>query len=394
MTRLSYQQGYVSEPIRTRRGIAFKIRYRVHTAQGKWKQKAETLYGLSGKKTARAILEQKIREASGRKVEAAELTFTDFVESYWKPYLDRRNVKPSTRLSYEVALGRHLHPVLGDMHLAGITPLHIEDLLQSKLKSGLSPKTVLNLLRLMQGIFSLAVDNDLIARSPIRKKHRPEVPRREKPAWRPEQVRAIIEAMPQQHRAFFVCAALTGARQGELLGLQWKHVDFEARKLRIEHSLWNGQLVTPKTPKSERVVPFGEVLSQVLKEHLESSLHTGAEDFVFCRPDGSPLRPDQLRRDVLRSALDRLGIPRVKGASGFHAFRHSAGSIINAQTGNLKLAQKLLGHSNLSTTADIYTHTAEEAERGAAVAMEQAIFGDLFPVVPKTGNRNKSVAVN
>jgi hypothetical protein len=65
MTRLSYQQGYVSDPMRTRRGIAFKIRYRVPTVQGKWKQKSETLYGLSGKKAARAILEQKIREASG-----------------------------------------------------------------------------------------------------------------------------------------------------------------------------------------------------------------------------------------------------------------------------------------------------------------------------------------
>ena len=56
MTRQSYQQGYVSEPIRTRRGIIFKIRYRVPTAQGKWKQKSETLYGLSGKKAARAVL--------------------------------------------------------------------------------------------------------------------------------------------------------------------------------------------------------------------------------------------------------------------------------------------------------------------------------------------------
>ena len=63
MTRQSYQQGYVSEPIRTRRGIAFKIRYRVRTAEGKWQQKSETLYDLSGKKAARAVLEQRLREA-------------------------------------------------------------------------------------------------------------------------------------------------------------------------------------------------------------------------------------------------------------------------------------------------------------------------------------------
>ena len=94
------------------------------------------------------------------------------------------------------------------------------------------------------------------------------------------------------------------------------------------------------------------------------------------------MHPDVLRKDVLYPTLDRLNIPRPKGAAGFHAFRHSAASLINAETGNLKLTQKFLGHSNVSTTADIYTHTTEAMEREAAVALERAIFGNLFPVVP------------
>ena len=56
MTRQSYQQGYVSRAIHTRYGDAFKIRYRVRTAEGKWRQKSETLYNLSGRKAARAVL--------------------------------------------------------------------------------------------------------------------------------------------------------------------------------------------------------------------------------------------------------------------------------------------------------------------------------------------------
>jgi integrase len=84
----------------------------------------------------------------------------------------------------------------------------------------------------------------------------------------------------------------------------------------------------------------------------------------------------------------------MKGASGFHAFRHTAGSVVEAQTGRLKLAQRLLRHSNLSTTADVYTHTTKQAEREAAVALERAYFGDLFPVVPNLGNGNKKEAVN
>lgn len=92
--------------------------------------------------------------------------------------------------------------------------------------------------------------------------------------------------------------------------------------------------------------------------------------------------------------LDGLGISRASRSSGFHTFRHSAASIVNQQTGNLKLVQRLLGHSNLSTKADVYTHTSNEAEREAALALEQAIDGDLFSVVLKIENKNNNTAVN
>ncbi len=113
------------------------------------------------------------------------------------------------------------------------------------------------------------------------------------------------------------------------------------------------------------------------------SRHIGLEDFVFCKPDGSTLHPDVLRKDVLYPALDRLGIKRGTRASGFHAFRHAAASLINAKTGDLKLGQKLLGHSTMSVTADVYTHTYAEDERRAATELENAIFTDSGAVVPQ-----------
>ena len=73
-------------------------------------------------------------------------------------------------------------------------------------------------------------------------------------------------------------------------------------------------------------------------------------------------------------------------------FRHSAASMVNAETGNLKLAQKLLGHSNLNTTADVYTHTSAEDERQAALALERASYGNLFRTVPETANKNSRAA--
>ena len=390
MNRRSYQKGYVSKPTRTNDGMKFVIRYRVRTSEGVWQHKAETLYGLSGKKAAQAILDERIRDESTQKTTTPNLTLTQFIDAYWRPYLERQNVKPSTLQGYDSLLGQHITPILGELSLTDIAPLHIEQLLQSKLT--LSPKTRRNLVGLLQGILSLALDDDLIEKSPVRNRHKPAVTIREKPVWTSEQVRSIIASVPERYRALFACAALTGARLGELLGLQWKHIDFDGRKLRIAQSLWHGRLVTPKTQGSFRTVLFGAALGMALTNHLKNSQHIGPEDFVFSKSDGSTLDPDGSRRDVLYPALDRLGIPRDKRSAGFHTFRHSVGSLINAQTGNLKLAQKLLGHSNLSTTADIYTHTSHESEREAALAVERAIYGDLFSNVLNSENKNKDAA--
>ena len=111
MARQSFQEGYVSKPIKTRQGIAFKIRYRVRMGNGKWKQKSETLHGV-GKKEARAELGKRIKSATPERMEAADLTLRAFVEKYWRPYLERKNVKLSTRTSYESALTVHLLPSL------------------------------------------------------------------------------------------------------------------------------------------------------------------------------------------------------------------------------------------------------------------------------------------
>jgi Phage integrase, N-terminal SAM-like domain len=113
-TRHTFQRGYVSEGFKTRRGIAYRIRYRVPTADEKWKHKSEVLYDLSGRKAARDVLKNRLQEALKRIPEAAELTVQDFVEAYWKPYLERRNVKPSTRKGYASVLNTHILPVLGD----------------------------------------------------------------------------------------------------------------------------------------------------------------------------------------------------------------------------------------------------------------------------------------
>jgi integrase len=267
---------------------------------------------------------------------------------------------------------------VGEIPLAKVTPLHIERFLGERSKNA-STKTMLNELGLLQSIFSLAVENDLIERSPVRSKHKPKVVRTEKPIWSPDEVRQILAALPEQHRSLFTCGACTGVRVGELLALTWGNVSFEEHTIKIQNSLWNGQMVRPKTEASVRVLHMGPALLGVLRRHWAQAVHRASTDLVFCKADGCSWNPDVLRKDVLYPVLDRLRLPRPARASGFHRFRHSAGSFVNSQTGNMKLAQRMLGHSRFETTANVYTHALQEQEREAAIAVEQVIFGEFVP---------------
>ncbi len=392
MARSSFQRGFVSDPIRTRSGVVFEIRYRVRNGNGTWKHKSERLHGLKGKNEARAVLEKKLRELAVEVIRPNELNMQDFVDQYWMSYLDRIEAKPSTRKSYGSIL-KHLLPSLGQLRLAQITPLHIEQLIQQRSKK-VSAKTLLNELGLLQSIFSLAVENDLMDRSPVRSKHKPKSTHSEKPIWSSEQVRNILAALPTQYRPLFTCAALTGLRVGELLALAWQNVSFDNRTISVQRSLWNGQFVRPKTESSIRTLHAGPTLITVLRDHWAVSAHPAPTDLVFCKANGAPFHPDVVRKDVLYPTLDRLGIPRPARGSGFHCFRHSAGSFVNAQTGNLKLAQKLLGHSRYETTANIYTHASSDQEREAAEALERAIFGESVRNVRENTNNKGSQVIN
>jgi hypothetical protein len=106
---------------------------------------------------------------------------------------------------------------------------------------------------------------------------------------------------------------------------------------------------------------------------------TVPDDFLFSQLDGAPASPDSLRVAVLYPALDRAGIKREPRVSGFHLLRHTAGTLLHKQTGNLKLTQKQLGHAQMSITADLYVHPDEEE-------MRRARSDDFLPTCCPPGN--------
>jgi len=120
-----------------------------------------------------------------------------------------------------------------------------------------------------------------------------------------------------------------------------------------------------------------------LKLKTEQSAFTSSEDFVFVQADGSPIDPDSLRRLGIYPALERAEVPRQKRASGYHLFRHLVGSILHPQAGSLKLAQLQLGHSNIGTTADIYTHVDDAYKEQAAEILGEVLGNRVVDLLEK-----------
>ena len=171
-----------------------------------------------------------------------------------------------------------------------------------------------------------------------------------------------------------------------MLALRWRDCDFKNCRFTISNTVWRGELQTTKTEASDRTIGIPEPLVRTLTAHKETSDFKDAEDFVFCQADGKPLDPDSLRRIGIYPALEKAGVPFQKRASGCHAFRRFVASVIHKQTGSLKLAQEQLGHSTLSTTADIYTSVDEEQVAETAEALGKAFCGRSVVETPCVSN--------
>ena len=378
MTRLSYQRGWV-EKRKRKNGYVWLLRYRVRDASLKtgWRIHCETLKHCRSKKEALQVLERRMREVNtlnngpGR---LPEVSFAELVSGAWIAYLKNKGVKPSTRYGYGSMLQRHILPEFGEMPIGQITPMHVTELFEKLRRRGLAPHSRLNVYALLRTVFELAVEYELVAVSPVRRRlHRPSYRPKEKPSLTPKQIGRVLEEIPPYWKPLFLCLAVTGLRIGELLALRWQDIDWGSRKMTIVHALWRGRLETPKTEASIRALHLPETLHQALLMHHERSVFIGPQDFVFCRADGAPLDPGHLRENMLYPAMDRAGIKRSPRTHGFHLFRHSAGSIVHSETGSVKLAQSQLGHAKMSTTADVYVHTNQQDQRKAAEALAKAI---------------------
>lgn len=315
------------------------------------------------------------------------ITFAKFTRTQWAAYLRKEEIEESTVYSYDSMLKKQVLPRFGEMQLGEITTGALTEFFDD-LRTRLSKKYIINIYSLLSAIFDVAVASKCIQQVPLnRKLHRPKqrrVKQKEKPALSLEQVRVVLQCIPVTYRMLVLLIGTTGLRIGEILGLRRLNFNYETRQLSITHGLWRGRLKeSVKTEASQATIELPEVIAELLNSHLSGSKFSSPTDFIFSKPDGSPLDPDWIRESVLYPALERAEIQRRPRAFGWHLFRHSAGSILYALTRDLKLVQELLRHTQISTTSNIYVHVERRVMSKGMELLADAILGNCSTTAPQ-----------
>jgi integrase len=204
----------------------------------------------------------------------------------------------------------------------------------------------------------------------------------------------VIVQVPAHYRLLVRLAFLTGARQGELLGLQWGDLDRAKSTLRIERSWRDGRFSPLKTASSRRTVLLDSdtVRELVAWQLRRQTIHE--RDLIFATVEGKPIDAHNLLKRVWTPALRRAGLPYRK----FHALRHSCASLLLAAGEPVPSVAKQLGHASIRMTLDVYAHFVPSGQTSGATVLAGQLsaewkgFGKVS-VPSESGSARKSLAV-
>lgn len=303
---------------------------------------------------------------------------------------EQRGIKHSTAVRYK-ELTKRIYPQIGHMKLKDIRTDVLNDLYTylstenlNKRGGKLSAKTVIEHHRLISAVLEQAVKECLIPFNVASRAILPKVEKKNVNYFQPDEIYAIREAIetePLKWKTLIHLLLITGARRGELLGLKWDKIDFENKTLYICNNILYSPDVgvyedTPKTETSKRHIALPTetiaLLKQYKKEQYAEQLRMGIKNcrsgFVFCQYDGKPMHPDSVT-DYLKKFSKRNNLPHINP----HAFRHTMASMLYYNGVDSVSISKRLGHAQVSTTANIYAHVMEEADKRNA-----EVLSDIF----------------
>ena len=330
---------------------------------GKRIRKNETVRGK------KADAERHLREILGEMDHGVVPSVKRYKLAEWlKLWLDdviAHSVEQTTIERYEEAIRLHIVPELGNIEISKITPRQVQELQSKLLRDGMAPKGVEMVHGVFSGAMNHAVKMELIFRNPVEAVSPPPVQKTEAFSPTLEQVQALLRVAVSSGHYLWVCVYLivfTGLRRGEALGLRWASVNLNAQTVLIEASLGVTKqgliLKGPKTDSGRRVVNLDEQTAAVLREHqkqqqeLAEQLGVDLPEMVFPRFGLEGWCHPNTLAYFVKTVVQRAGCPDVT----LRSLRHFHASMALQKGGNPKTVADRIGHSNPSTTMNIYGH--------------------------------------
>lgn len=247
----------------------------------------------------------------------------------------------------------------------------------------LSNKTIKEYHRFIRVVLAQAEREMIVPYNAASKATPPKVVRKEVNYFQPDEIAAILDALesePLKWRMITHLLIVTGCRRGEIMGLKWEKIDWENRRIKVDTNLLyskeRGLYEDTTKAGNVRYIPLADETLQLLHkfraEQNRLRLINGDRwqdtGFVFAQDNGLPMHPGSIGF-WLNKFSARHGLPHINP----HAFRHTAASVLIANGIDVVTVAKMLGHSQVSTTDNIYAHIIEEERTKASECLADVI---------------------
>ena len=310
---------------------------------------------------------------------------------YLKLWIEKvkNNLEPTTYTSHLQMINSRIknYFTLNPIKLLELTHLHIQNFYDIMLADGLKPTTVIRYHAIIRKSLDYAFKNDLIVNNPADKVKRPKKNIFVGSFYSKNELSTLFEKSKNDPlHLIILLTAFYGLRRSEVLGLKWSAIDFVNKTITIKHTIVevkiNGKNKIlgkdrTKTKSSHRTLPLTDEIIIALgnakkqqkyyKRKFKKSYNTKYEEYVCLKPDGSLIKPDYVTRHF-PLLLKHIGLRHIR----FHDLRHSCASLLLSKNIPMKAIQEWLGHSDFSTTANIYAHLDINSKLLSAEAISSA----------------------
>ncbi|GAA0122210.1 tyrosine-type recombinase/integrase [Clostridium faecium] len=374
-----------------KRGSTWSYIFDLGKIDGKRKQK--TKGGFKTKKEASEALNEAMYRYKTGFIEPKKMYFDDYMNNYLENSI-KINRKINTYFRYKELYEKYIKNHIGFLAVSEIRPLHIENILIEAKKTGISGSTLQSIYGVINSSLNKALKLQIINNNPCTYVERPKREKFEANTLTIDEINKLYKALDTAEEGDYIIGLALriilelGLRRGELGGLEWKNIDLENKTINITNNLVytnnNVILTTTKTSESIRTILISDELVSVLKAHrkqqlsdrlrygefyIENYFNNIKYDFIMTWENGKYVHPNYYTLKF-KKILNKIGIDRN---IRFHDLRHTNATLLLQCGINFKVIQRRLGHADINTTMNIYSHVDIKMQEDATEKISKLI---------------------